>query len=301
MEVQQARVFLAVAEELHFGRAAERLHLSQPPVTRAIQQLERLLGTTLFDRTTRAVSLTPAGEALVAPARALLEASERAAAVVESVGQGEFGRVRIAFAGASTHAMVGRLAREVRRRYPGIDIELSSQNYAQPAMSRVLQGEMDIGLGRWDFLPATIDSRLIAREQLVMAMPITHPLAGAASVRMAAFAGEPFVGLTAGASSVLNDRLVRLSHSVGFDADIVQFAPDSWTAVALVAAEIGVSLTLSTVAANTLSPQVAFVPVADQTMPVELRMAWRADPELSPALAAVLRLSEEVLPTPLDS
>jgi DNA-binding transcriptional LysR family regulator len=301
MEVQQARVFLAVAEELHFGRAAERLHLSQPPVTRAIQQLERLLGTTLFDRTTRAVSLTPAGEALVAPARALLEASERAAAVVESVGQGEFGRVRIAFAGASTHVMVGRLAREVRRRYPGIDIELSSQNYAQPAMSRVLQGEMDIGLGRWDFLPATIDSRLIAREQLVMAMPITHPLAGAASVRMAAFAGEPFVGLTAGASSVLNDRLVRLSHSVGFDADIVQFAPDSWTAVALVAAEIGVSLTLSTVAANTLSPQVAFVPVADQTMPVELRMAWRADPELSPALAAVLRLSEEVLPTPLDS
>jgi DNA-binding transcriptional LysR family regulator len=298
MEVQQARVFLAVAEELHFARAAERLHLSQPPVTRAIQQLERSLGVALFDRTTRTVRLTAAGEALVPPARELLEVADRAAAVVASVGQGEFGRVRIAFAGASTHVIVGLLAREVRRRYPGIDIELSSQNYAQPAMARVLRGEMDIALGRWDFLPATIDSRLVARERLVLAVPIGHRLAGETSVRIADVAEEPFIALTSEASSVLNDRLVRLSHTAGFDAEIVQIAPDSWTAIALVAAEIGVSLTLSTVAENTLTPRIAFVPVEDATLPIELRMAWRSDADRTAAIDTVLRLAETVLPSP---
>ncbi len=300
IDVQQARIFLAVAEELHFGHAADRLHLSQPPVTRAIQQLERSLGATLFERTTRKVRLTPAGEALVQPARELLEAARRAGAAVESAGRGEFGRVRIAFAGASTHVMVGRLAREVRRRHPGIDIELSSQNFALPAMSRVLNGEMDIGLGRWDFLPATVETRLIAREELVMALPSGHRLAGAPSVRIADFADEHFVALAADSSSVLTDRLVRLSHAAGFDAELVQIAPDSWTAIALVGAEIGVSLTLSTVEANVTDPRVAFVPVEDETLPIELRMAWRSEARRSAALDAVLTLSENVLPTPPD-
>jgi DNA-binding transcriptional LysR family regulator len=117
-------------------------------------------------------------------------------------------------------------------------------------------------------------------------------------VRIADVAEEPFIALTSEASSVLNDRLVRLSHTAGFDAEIVQIAPDSWTAIALVAAEIGVSLTLSTVAENTLTPKVSFVPVEDATLPIELRMAWRSDVERSAAIDVVLHLAETVLPSP---
>jgi len=106
-----------------------------------------------------------------------------------------------------------------------------------------------------------------------MAMPAGHRLAAAYSVRIADFADEPFVALTADASSVLNDRLLRLSHTAGFDADVVQIAPDSWTAMALVAVKIGVSLTVSTVAANAPTPTVASVPIEDPTLPIELRIA----------------------------
>ncbi|MGO4187509.1 LysR family transcriptional regulator [Pseudarthrobacter sp. TAF60_1] len=120
MEIQQLRVFLAVAEELHFGRAAERLHLAQPPVSRTVRQLERDLGADLFIRSTRSVQLTAAGAALMTPAREILAAADRAKAGVLAADRGEAGTVKLAYAGASTHVLVGVLAREVRRVHPGI-------------------------------------------------------------------------------------------------------------------------------------------------------------------------------------
>ena len=119
MEFQQLRVFLAVAEELHFGRAAERLHMAQPPVSRMVRQLERDVGTGLFIRSTRSVRLTAAGAALVAPAREILAAAQRARASALAAERGEAGTVTLAYAGASTHVLVGVLAREVRRAHPG--------------------------------------------------------------------------------------------------------------------------------------------------------------------------------------
>src|SRR5450631_148401 len=138
MELGQLRAFLAVAEELHFGRAAERLHIAQPPLSRTIKALERELGTRLFDRNTRSVTLTPSGHALIGPAREALEAVGRTAAAVRAADEGEVGLVRIAFAGVSTHRIVAALARAVRSSRPGIQMELSSQNFAQPAMKKLV-------------------------------------------------------------------------------------------------------------------------------------------------------------------
>ncbi|MFE4836006.1 LysR substrate-binding domain-containing protein [Arthrobacter sp. NPDC056691] len=296
MEIQQLRVFLAVAEELHFGRAATRLHMAQPPVSRIVRQFERDLGVDLFIRSTRSVQLTAAGVAMMASAGEILAAAERARASALAAGRGEVGVVKLAYAGASTHVLVGVLAREVRKIHPGIEVRLNSQDFALPALARVLRGEVDISLGRWDFVPAGVTSRIVVEEHLVMAVPASHRLASREDIRIEELAGEPFVALPPHEGSVLGDRLRRLSLGAGFDPDIVQRAPDSWTAMALVGAEVGCSLTVSSVAENVTDPHVRFIRVLDETLPIYLRMAWRGDSD-NPALPPVLSLAEQVWPS----
>jgi len=287
MDVGQLRSFLAVAEELHFGRAAERLHIAQPPLSRTIKQLERELGTRLFDRTTRSVTLTSSGHALVGPAREVLEAVRRAEVAVRSADHGEVGLVRLAFAGVSTHPLVARLARMVRSQRPGIQLELSSQNFAQPAMKKLMQGDTDISLGRWDVIPAEVSAQVVMPDTLVVALPATHPQAGARRLKFAQLAGESFVSLPPHEGAVLPDRLRWLAHANDFVADVVQVAPDTQTALALVSAEVGCHLTLASVARNVTDPHVVFVPLEDSTLDVDLRVAWRRD-DKSPAVRAVL-------------
>lgn len=195
MDVAQIRAFLAVAEELHFRRAAERLHMSQPPLTRTIQALERELGTTLFDRSTRAVELTPSGAALIGPAREVLRALRRAEEATRSAARGETGRVRLAFAGVSSYELVAELARRVRSDRPGIELALASQTYAQPALRLLMSGDVDVALGRWDVIPAGLDSRVVERDGLIWALPATHRLAGDAEVPAAELADLRLISL----------------------------------------------------------------------------------------------------------
>lgn len=299
MDVSQIRSFLAVAEELHFGRAAERLHIAQPPLSRTIKQLERELRTTLFDRSTRSVRLTASGRALVGPATEVLDAVRRAEMSVQAVEDGVVGEVRVAFAGVSTYELVARLARLVRSGRPGIQLELSSQNFAQPVMKKLLQGETDIALGRWDAAPAGVDLRVVMPDSLVMALPDSHPLAHAPTLSVEGLVADAFVSLPLYEGSVLPDRLRRLSLAAGFVPDVVQVAPDTQTALALVAAEVGCHLTLASVAGNVSTPHVAFVPVdttaLDDGLDVDLRAAWRrkgAGPALLAVLGDLFRLAE---------
>jgi len=289
MDIEQLRSFLAVADELHFGRAAERLHVAQPPLSRTIKRLERELGTRLFDRNTRSVRLTSSGQALMDPAKEVLDALRRAETAVRSADHGEVGTVRIAFAGVSTHRLVARLARVVRSQRPGIQLELSSQNFAQPAMKRLLADETDLALGRWDVVPAEIAAQVVMPDSLVLAVPDTHPLAGARRLSIGQLVSEGFVSLPPHEGSVLPDRLRRLAHANGFVAEVVQVAPDTQTALALVSAEVGCHLTLASVAENVTDPHVVFIPLNESTpsLDVHLRAAWRRDDQ-NPALRAVL-------------
>jgi len=297
VDLQQIRAFLAVADELHFGRAAEKLHTAQPPVSRSIKQLEKELGARLFERSTRKVTLTSVGEALVAPAQEVLDSLDRMHIVARAAGKGEIGRIRLAYAGASSNVMVGHLSRAVRQSHPGIQVELFSQHFAQPAIQLLTHGEIDLALGRWDYLPSNVDTRVIAVEELVIAVPDTHRLADQESVAMSELRGEPFVSLSPRTGSLLIDRLRIMSQEAGFTANIVQDGPDSWTVMSLVSAEVGCSLTLSSVIDSIADPHLRFLKIADPTPPVELRLAWRRDSD-DRAVHAVLRLSETVLPTP---
>lgn len=279
---------MAVADELHFGRAAERLHVAQPALSRMIKRLERDVGCALFDRSTRSVNLTASGQALVAPAADVFAAVAHAEETVRSAATGHLGVVRIAFAGQSTHRIVAQLARAVRTDRPGIRLELSSQNFAQPAMRRLVNGESDLALGRWDVLPADVVAEVVMRDTLVIAMPDTHPLARERQVSMSDLTDESFVSLPPHEGAVLPDRLRRLARDQGFVADVAQLAPDTQTALALVGAEVGCLLTLGSVAASSTDPHVAFVPLKEDTGDVDLQAVWRRD-DRGEALAAVVR------------
>lgn len=179
MEVHQARAFLAVAQELHSGRAADRLQMAQPPLSRHIKRLEGELGATLFDRSTRHVALTSAGQALRQPARALVEASTTARHVVADATAGHTGTVRFGFAGASVHDLVGRLARRVRTERPGLVLEVHSSQFSHVALERVRDNSLDLAIGRWDVIPDELDSLPVAEEEVLLAVPADHPLAAA--------------------------------------------------------------------------------------------------------------------------
>jgi DNA-binding transcriptional LysR family regulator len=297
MDPQRLRVFLAVADELHFARAAERLHMAQPPVSRNIQQLERELGVQLFERSTRKVTLTSAGAALIAPAKEAIEALERVKTVARAAGAGEIGRVRLAYAGASSNVMVGRLARAVKQRHPGIQLELLSRHFGLPAMRLLTGGDIDLALGWWDHIPSGVQARVIAVDELVVAVPETHRFADRDRVSIRDFEGDPFVSLAAQTGTPLLERLSLMTRNAGFGADIVQYAPDSWSVMSLVSAEVGCALTLRSVVDGVADPHLRSLRLSDAVAPVELRLSWRAD-SADRALHAVLRLADSVLPTP---
>jgi DNA-binding transcriptional LysR family regulator len=204
--------------------------------------------------------------------------------------------VRIAFAGVSTYRLVARLARAVRSKRPGIQLELSSQNFAQPVMKKLLRSDTDIALGRWDLTPSEVSSRVVMTDSLVIAMPDTHELAGSRTISIDKLSDDAFVSLPPYEGSVLPDRLRRLARASGFVADVVQIAPDTQAALALVGAEVGCHLTLGSVARNVADPHVVFVPLDESSPDVDMRAAWRTDDD-SPALRAVLNELFEVSAT----
>jgi DNA-binding transcriptional LysR family regulator len=293
MDIKDLRTFLAVAQELHFGRAADRLHMAQPPVSRTIRALERELGVTLFNRDTRNVQLTNAGRELMKHATTLVEDFRRAQILVRAAQNGSAGLVRIAYAGASTQVLVGRLAQECRTRLPGVVLELMSQNFAEPAMARVLNGEVDIALGRWDYIPTGVETRTMITERLVLAVPKSHSLAKKKSASIGAFRDDAFVTLTPYPGSVLGDRFRRICHTAGFEPNVVQTAPDTWTALSLVTAGVGCALTLSSVAANVNDPNIAFLDITEVTAPIELKIAWMTAKE-NAAVMSIIELAQSL-------
>lgn len=295
MDVHHARAFLAVAEELHFGRAAARLRMAQPALSRLIKVLEKDLGAPVFERSTRHVSLTPAGAALVEVARELVAVSERARDTVRGAVTGETGVVRLGFAGASINRSVARLAREVRARCPGVRLELHSSQFSPQGLERVISGDLDLSVGRWDFLPADVRSYLVGRERLIVAMPRTHRLASASSVAMADLAEEEWITLPGGSMSALSNRLQSLARTAGFVPRVREHAPDSWTQTLLVDAGVGIALTLDSVRDNIGADGVAWLPLDPPGPPLEVRLIWREHDD-NRAVERVTRIAAALFP-----
>lgn len=295
MEINKARAFLAVAEELHFGRAAERLHVAQPPLSRMIRALEDELGAELFVRSPRNVSLTPVGEALVEPARELVMQSERMVHLVRRVQRGETGRVRLGFSGASVNSIVSKLVRDVHEDRPDLTIALQGAQLSQPGLERLKSGALDAVIGRWDVLPPEVDSCVVSREQLVLALPKHHRLTARESIAATDVAHEPWIVLPGGSGSTLSNRLHEFAQRGKFVPRVVETAADSATQLLMVDAGIGIALTFSGVRENVPVHTVAFRPPSPSLGEVDVRLAWRRN-EVSPALAALIGIGQRFTP-----
>jgi DNA-binding transcriptional LysR family regulator len=288
MELRHLRAFLAVAEELHFGRAAERLHMAQPPLSQQIRQLERHLGVALFDRNTRSVQLTSAGEALVDPAQRVLSDVDTAVRAARAGGRGEFGRVTLGFAGASSKAVLPVLARAVRESYPDIELVMQGQTYANAALARIADGTLDLGFIRLPFIAPGVEYQVVEDEELVVALPEGHRLASRPRLALADLANEPWVTFPADAGSSLQSLLQQVCLSAGFVPNVVQSAPDSYTITALVAAHVGVTLTLTSVM-RSIPDGVVYRPLSDDLPIVESAVAWNSQ-NPSTAVHSVIRV-----------
>lgn len=299
MDVQQARAFVAVARELHFGRAAESLGIAQPPLSRAIKALEHELGAPLFQRTTRTVSLTAAGRALLEPARQLIESERAARDAVHRAVTGQAGLIRFGFSTTSSKSLAARLVAAVRREHPGIEFELHTSVYAEEGIAALVAGDLDLALVRFATPPAGITGRPVLMEHPAVGLPAGHRLAARTRISVSELAGEDFVMLPAHPSSSLRETTLRLCLRAGFTPNIVQEAPDSQTVTALVSAGLGVTITSDSVATATSDSGMVSVPVDDDTERNLLFLA-HSHGKVQPTLATVLDTASIVLPT-LDS
>ncbi|MFB7556461.1 LysR family transcriptional regulator [Streptomyces brevispora] len=296
MELRHLSAFVAVAEELHFGRAAKRLQMAQPPLSQQIRQLEKELGVQLFERNTRSVRLTSAGESFLQPVRTVLDDLDLAVRAAKAAGRGEYGRVSIGFAGASSHETLPLLTRAVRAAHPGIELVMTGQTYADVALARVADGSLDLGFVRLPVSRPGVTHRVIDEEELVCALPSDHPLAARDSVPIEVLAEEPFVSFPANTGSTVRDAMVGACEDAGFNPRVVQEAPDSYTILALVAAGVGVTLTVTSVQ-HIQQNGLVYRPLAGPPIRLRAALAWRAD-NPSAALRAVLAVAESALPTP---
>jgi len=242
MELRQLRYFVAVAEELHFRRAAERLHISQPPLSQQIRALEDEIGFTLLRRTRRRVELTPAGAAFLRDARTLLGELSGAVATARRIDAGQSGRLRVNFVGSALLSIVPGTVERFRAARPGVEIELHERATIEQ-LRAVRAGLADVGLVR---PPIEDDGELrvqtVLRERTVAALPSGHELAALRRVPLRRLAAEPLVLFPRDQAPGFHDLLIDSLAAAGAAPRVIQYAPEMLTIIGLVAARAGVSL-----------------------------------------------------------
>ncbi len=242
IELRLWRQFAAVADTLHFGQAATRLHMTQPPLTQAIAQLERVLGVRLFDRTKRSVQLTSAGAALLPSVLDLLARAQALPAQALSAAQGEVGRLRLGFVSTVGYALLPQWVRGFRALYPKVQLDLLEAT-GDMQLQGLERGELDAGfmLHAPGFAPAGLAQCLIAQEPLVLALPEQHPLAIQPTLCLNDVLNEPLVIFPRRIAPSLYDGIFALYHGAGYLPAVAQEAIQMQTIVNLVSAGLGVA------------------------------------------------------------
>lgn len=286
MELRRLRYFVAVAEERHFGRAAARLHIAQPPLSVQIRRLEAEVGAPLLHRTTRSVQLAPAGEVLLARAREILAAVDAAAEDARRAARGEYGRLAIGFTGSATYALLPALAAALREALPGVELDLRGELLTPAQVAHLLDGTLDLGLLRPPVRERELQVEVLRREPLVAVLPEGHALAAADTLPLEELRDEPFVTYPSHFRSVLHDAVEDACAAHGFRPRAAHEVGETATLVSFVAAGLGVSLVPESVRHMTVEGAV-YRPLAKAAPAVELAVAWRPD-DATPMLARAL-------------
>ena len=241
MELRQLRYFVAVAEERHFGRAARKLRLSQPPLSAQIKGLEEELGVKLFQRSTRQVALTDAGRTFLERAEGILEAVEEAKEAAKGADEGVRGRLEIGFISSATLGLLPPAIRLFRERFGGVEIELRELTSGQQ-IDALYAGEIRVGLVRLPLRAPGLRFEPLQEESLLVALPSGHPLEALESVPLEAMVDQPLIFFTRQLMPSLHAQIVELFQRVGAFPNVVQHAVHLQTIVGLVASGVGLAI-----------------------------------------------------------
>lgn len=277
MEFRHLRYFLVLAEELHFGRAAKRLSISQPPLSLNIQQLEASVGARLFERDSRGVRLTAAGRAFQESATALLAQAESARLLAREIEAGAVGRLRVGFVGSMLYRGLPQRLREFQAQYPGIHVALTELN-SQEQIDSLLHGELDAGFVHTSRVPDELAATLAHSEPFVCCMPEHHPLTAQDAVALTDLRGEPFVLFSRKASPDYYSRIFDMCAAHGFYPRIRHEVRHWLSVVSLVSQGMGVAVVPAAMARSGMAGA-AFRPLADATVPSEVFCVWKRMPD----------------------
>ncbi len=287
-ELSQLRCFVAAAEELHFGRAARRLNMTQSPLSRQIQLLERILDVTLLERTSRNVALTPAGRVFLIEARRIVRLAENAALSARRVAKGDTGKVSIGFTAVSGYSLVPRIVADARPALPNIELELHEMVSSEQTEA-LLTGMVDLAFMRPPIVRSEFDTALVLSEPLIVALPMGDDRAAKEELTLADLDGRDLVMYSRKGAGYFNDMLTRYFDEAAINPHVLQHVTQIHSMLGLVRA--GVAAAIVPRSAAELHPDaVEFRTLATKPEnPVELFMAWKRD-NANPALEPVRRL-----------
>jgi len=290
LQLNQVRCFVVLARELHFGRAAERLHMTQPPLSRQIQQLEHALGVPLFERNRRQVKLTAAGAAFLPQAEHLLQAADTAALTANRAMQGRLGAVAMGYVPGASCSLLPPLVAEITQALPDVQLdlrELSTNEQIDALRSR----SIELGLIRMPFDSGEFATACVLREPFIAAVPQGHALAAKDALQTADLHRMPMVMFHPAQGGYFYELLVRVFHSVGVAPRYVQYVRQTHSLLGLVSGGLGIAVLPASTRRLSL-PGVVFRPIELPAHAIaELHVVWRRGEETSrPAMEAVRQL-----------
>jgi DNA-binding transcriptional LysR family regulator len=289
VELHQLRCFVAVAEELHFGRAAIRMHMTQPPLSRQVQLLERALGIQLFERNNRSVRLTAAGAGFLRDARHILAFSDQAADGARRLARGEAGSLTLGFTAVSAYQMIPQLLARAQEQLPGLQFTLREM-VSSAQLEALAAHRIDVAFVRQINDADGLDGQLISREPLLVVVPHNHPLARETAIAVSALDQQPFVMYAPDEGRYFYDCIAGLFALSGVKPRYVYHLGQTHTVVSMVKAGLGLAIVPAS-AAQLHSEGLVFRPLLDAQLHAELYMVSRHDND-NPALPAFRRLVE---------
>ncbi|QHJ01711.1 LysR family transcriptional regulator [Xylophilus rhododendri] len=288
MDLRRIRHFVVLAETLNFRRAAERLHMAQPPLSVSIQKLEAELGTRLFDRSTSGVALTASGRAALAEARRVLFYNEQFREQASSAAQGTSGQLLVGFVGSTASGMLQKLVPQFRAEYPGVELILR-ESTSGAIMQQIVGDELDVGLVRTPLLESSTARLLpLERDCFVAALPRGNALAARAELRLADLAEQPFVMYTRAFAAGLHSATMLACQATGFVPLVAQEATQIQTVLAMVESGLGVALVPS-VTQRFTSQKMVFRRLVDLPEAADIGLALAFKPERESAAALRFR------------
>lgn len=301
IELRHLRYFVAVAEELHFGRAAQRLHLAQPPLSQQIRKLEEILGYPLFVRTSRTVRLTAAGEVFLERARRTLRNVQQDMDEARSIGRGDVGSLRVGFIGSSMLTPLPAMLGQYRRQFPRVQLQLQ-EAHTSGVVQSLLKGTLDAGFLRDGDPTKDLVIEPLFSEPFIAVLPHTHPLAARSSISPRQLCDQPFVFFSPTAGTLAYQKPISLCEQHGFRPQVVQEAPQWLTILRLVGAGLGVTIAPACVQ-QIAAPNIACLRLREAPIHSDIELAYQARESraIVKAFAAIARESFRAAATPRSS